>query len=173
MLVSQGGSATPVNRPRVLDRRLVGRCGMYCGHCHIYRAYRDSPSLRVKLAAKYGCSPGDIRCDGCQVVRARGWSGDSHWGRYCRILECLGDRGVRFCHECPTWPNCPGWTELAENYHMFGVDLKANLEMIRDGKVLEWLDQQDRKWRCVHCHSPIAVSEEIGHCLRCGKVPHY
>lgn len=166
-------SATLVERPRIVDPRLVGRCGMYCGHCHIHRAYKDSPALRVKLAAKHRCPVAAVKCDGCQVSQTRGWTGDPNWGKNCRILRCLASKNLRFCYECSIWPGCPGWSELAESRLMFGVDLKANLEMLRAGRVREWLEEQDSRWRCIHCQAPIPVSTEVGVCLKCGKVPDY
>jgi len=34
----------------MIDERLVGRCGLFCGACVVYRAYKDSEQLRQMLA---------------------------------------------------------------------------------------------------------------------------
>jgi len=36
----------------LVDKNLVGRCGLYCGSCLIYRAYKDSEQLRQKIAKR-------------------------------------------------------------------------------------------------------------------------
>jgi hypothetical protein len=33
-----------------LNKNLAGGCGLYCGICEIYRAYKDSKELREELA---------------------------------------------------------------------------------------------------------------------------
>lgn len=148
---------------------LAGRCGIYCGYCEIYRAYKDSPKLRVELAKRYHCSPSDIICSGCQRLHARGWAADPNWGRNCKIRECLGEQGFRFCYECPIINNCERIGDLASFYFLFGVDLKANLKMIQDGKIKEWLAKEDARWRCFHCKKPIILSQEIDCCHHCGQ----
>lgn len=151
------------------NRWLVGRCGIYCGYCEIYRAYKDSPKLRAELAQRYGCSPGDIICSGCQMVHARGWRGDPKRGYNCKIRECLGDKGFKFCYECPAIKTCRLLIELASVYILFGVDLNTNLQIIRDGKIKEWLSEQDARWRCGNCEKPIILSQKIDYCHHCGR----
>jgi len=157
----------------MVNQKLVGRCGMYCGACVIHRAYRDSPSLRVWLAEKHGCPPGDVVCDGCQAVHARGWAKDPQWGKNCRILECLADHNIRFCHDCPERRSCKRWHDLAEYFEFLDMDLAANLQRIRAGETREWLEEQDRKWRCVHCGARMPASQEITLCLKCNRPARY
>lgn len=144
---------------------------MYCGVCLIHRAGRDSPRLRAAIAEKHHCLPGEVTCDGCQSLHARGWSKDPYWGRNCRIRECLAKKELKFCHECAILDKCRGWEQLADSYVFLGLDLKHNLEMMRQGKTREWLAEQDAKWRCVHCHAPVIVSTEVAECHHCGKSP--
>ena len=155
----------------MVNPSLAGRCGLYCGYCEIHRAYKDSVSVRIQLAKKHRCAPGDIVCEGCQRVHARGWSKDPDWGRNCRILKCLGDRGLRFCYECTQLDSCELWGDLAEAYLHLGVDLKENLRQYKHGRVRKWLEEQDRKWRCAHCGNPMIVSSDFFRCHRCGKTP--
>jgi hypothetical protein len=51
----------------LVSKNLVGRCGLYCGFCLIYRAGKDSEKLRKSVARRSKCKPEDIRCEG--VVR--------------------------------------------------------------------------------------------------------
>jgi hypothetical protein len=34
----------------LVNAKLVGRCGLYCGACAIYRAYKDNGEYLAKLA---------------------------------------------------------------------------------------------------------------------------
>lgn len=146
---------------------------MYCGHCPVLRAYKDSPRLRVKLAEEYGCAPGDVVCEGCQALHSRGWARDPEWGRNCRLRECLAERGLQFCHECPERLTCRPWLQLARFCEFLDVDLTENLRRIGAGQTREWLEEQDRKWRCVHCGTPFPAAEDIDLCLRCGRPARY
>ncbi len=146
----------------------MGRCGFYCGACEIHRAFKDSPPLRIELAKKYGCQPGEVHCEGCQVLNVGGWSRSDKWGANCEILECLHDRGHDSCHQCPDTYTCERWAALAEQYLMQGMDLRANLERIKKGEVDEWLASMEQRWRCQECDRPIIVSPDHEHCHWCG-----
>jgi hypothetical protein len=50
----------------LVSKNLVGRCGLYCGFCLIYRAGKDSEKLRRAVARRSKCKPEDVRCEGCQ-----------------------------------------------------------------------------------------------------------
>ena len=44
----------------MVNRNLVGKCGLYCGACGIYRAYKDGGEYRQRLADFFKC-PQDAR----------------------------------------------------------------------------------------------------------------
>jgi hypothetical protein len=150
-----------------VNPKLVGRCGIYCGYCEVHRAYKGSVSHRVALARKYNCMPGDIVCEGCQALHAKGWSCDPKWGKNCEILECLGDNGYRFCYECPNVDSCAMWRKLAASYLELGINLRYNLQMMKDGKTREWLAEQEKRWRCADCGSELFVREGSLRCPKC------
>ncbi|MFW6002369.1 MAG: DUF3795 domain-containing protein [archaeon] len=62
------------------DKNLVGRCGLYCGACIIYRAYKDSEDLRKKIADDNDCKPEYVKCEGCQSKQDERWHKDRAWG---------------------------------------------------------------------------------------------
>lgn len=145
---------------------LVGRCGIYCGSCIIYRAYKDSEQLRQRVAERENCEPEDIRCEGCQTVLTNGWE-SKEWGKNCRIVECLQAKGLDFCYECDMYPNCENFTELANHSLKYGESLTDNLKKIEAGKVEEWLEEEAEKWRCHKCGKPI--SRYLKECHWCGE----
>jgi hypothetical protein len=51
------------------NNSLAGRCGLYCGVCEVYRAYRDLKKLQKELVKKHNCSPEEVRGEGCQASR--------------------------------------------------------------------------------------------------------
>lgn len=124
----------------MVDRNLVGRCGVYCGSCIIYRAYRDSEQLRRRVAERQNCGLEDVQCQGCQTVLVDGWEKDGKWGKNCRIVRCLEAKGLDFCYQCDMYPNCKNFRELADHHLLrYSENLTDNLKKIKAGEVEEWL----------------------------------
>jgi len=72
----------------LVNKNLVGRCGLYCGACIIHRAYKVSEELRRTVAEGENCKPEDIRCEGCQTVLSNAWDARDRNG--ARIVGMLG-----------------------------------------------------------------------------------
>lgn len=83
-----------------VKKNLAGRCGIYCGICEIYRAYKDGGRLRLAVAKKYNCLPAEVRFEGCRAVHVIGWSRDENWGRNCIILRGLRENDWESCYDC-------------------------------------------------------------------------
>jgi hypothetical protein len=149
----------------MVNRNLVGRCGIYCGSCIIHRAYKDSEQLRKRVAERENCKPEDVRCEGCQTVLTNGWE-NKEWGKNCKIVNCLEDKGLEFCYECDIYPNCKEFRALADHSLKYGESLAENLEKIKAGEVEEWLEEEAEKWRCLKCGKPI--SRHLTECHWCG-----
>jgi len=149
----------------IVNKNLVGRCGLYCGACLVYRAYKDSEQLRQKIAKEEKCEPTDIRCEGCQTVLTDGWN-SKEWGKNCKIVACLEAKGLSFCFECNTYPECEKFHYIADYLLKRGENLMENLEKIKAGKVEEWLEEEGEKWRCRKCGKPISAYLE--ECHLCG-----
>jgi len=141
---------------------LVGRCGLYCGACNIYRAYQDGHQYQEEVAAKFKCQPEQLRCEGCQALT------EACWGYDCPIVLCLRTNGYDFCYECALFANesCEKYARIANTYARRGVDVRANLRTIQTGHVNEWLKEQEQRWCCPSCGQPIGVWED--NCHWCG-----
>ena len=148
------------------NKNLVGRCGLYCGACKIYRAYKDSEQLRRIIAEENNCKPEEVRCEGCQTVSTNGWNVEKIWGRNCEIVKCLDTKGLDFCYECDEYPDCKKFRQLADDCLKQGENLMENLSKIKAGKVEEWLEEEDKKWRCQKCGKP--VTWDLTKCHWCG-----
>jgi len=146
---------------------LVGRCGLYCGSCMIYRGYKESGKLRKVIAERANCRPDDIRCEGCQVVLTEGWNvKGQQWGKNCQIVSCLEAKGLKFCYECRIFPDCDKFREIYDSQLRHSENLIENLKRIKAGEVKEWLEEEEKKWTCKKCGKPISGYEE---CHWCGE----
>ncbi|MCL6578791.1 MAG: DUF3795 domain-containing protein [Candidatus Bathyarchaeota archaeon] len=151
----------------MVNKNLVGRCGLYCGACIIYRASKDSDQLRMNVAERMKSKPEEIRCEGCQTVLKDGWNVKSEeWGKNCKIIRCLRAKGLDFCYQCSIYPNCEKFLEIANSCLKHGENLIENLERIKTGQVEEWLEEENRKWKCRKCGKPIAM--HLSECHWCG-----
>ncbi|TET63574.1 DUF3795 domain-containing protein [Candidatus Bathyarchaeota archaeon] len=144
---------------------LVGRCGLYCGSCMIYRAYKESGKFRKLIAERAKCRPEDIRCEGCQTVLTEGWNVEGQqWGKNCKIVRCLEAKGLKFCYECGTFPDCDKFREIYDSELRHGENLIENSKRIKAGEVKEWLEEEEKKWVCKKCGKPISDYEEYHWC---------
>jgi len=144
------------------DLSLVGRCGLYCGACGIYRAYRDNGDYLDKVAGSFECTPELVRCEGCQDLT------EDCWGNGCKLANCLRKKRLESCHECEGTEECEIFSDLYQGYKEIGVDLRQNLERIKSGDAEMWLEEQDKKWRCRTCGKPISYHME--ECHQCGAI---
>lgn len=143
----------------MVDLSLVGRCGLYCGACGIYRAYKDDGRYLQEVAESFDCSPELVRCEGCQNLTM------NCWGHDCRIVSCLKERGFLFCYECGEIDECGQYSSLQEGYKEIGVDLRQNLQRIESGDAKGWVEEENKRWRCGACQMPISYHmEECHHC---------
>jgi len=147
------------------NNNLVGRCGLYCGGCRIYRAYKDSESLRQSIAKRYKLTPEEVRCEGCQALNEQSW-GKGGWGKNCKTVKCLNAKGLNFCYECENYETCERFEKWASICAKIGVNLRENLAMIKAGRVEEWLRQEEERWTCQNCNQP--TSFDLKKCHWCG-----
>jgi hypothetical protein len=149
-------------------RELVGRCGLYCGACVIYRAERDEQKWRKQLAERWDCPEEKIRCNGCGALTP------NCWGRECKFIKCLKEKGYKFCCECPNYESktCEIFEKFSKRYlEENGVDLRKNLAMITAGKVDEWLTTSEKLFTCTFCGKHTAIgATKCHHCQRDIKI---
>ena len=141
---------------------LVGRCGLYCGACHIYRAERDDQAWRRRMADHFKCRADQVRCGGCRALT------EECWGNGCKIVNCLREKGYDSCHDCPQLEaGCEIFDRLSAGYLEDGVDLRKNLsEMFAEG-CAAWSERAARKYTCGSCGGPLAAGQDK--CQHCGK----
>jgi len=146
----------------MVNRALVGRCGLYCGACGIYRAYKDDGDYLDMVSKSWDMPKGKIRCEGCQALTPR------CWGTGCERVKCLDDKGYEFCYECEKFENrsCEKYEYIASRYLERGEDVRESLRRIKLGETDQWLEEQEMRWRCLSCGHPISWYGEK--CFKCG-----
>ena len=152
--------------PTLVDKNLIGRCGLFCGACGIYRAYRDGGEYRQRLADFFKCSQEKVRCEGCQALT------QECWGNGCKIVRCLNGKGLRFCYECSDFENhsCEMFEKFSNRYlKEDDVDLRANLARIEADDVDAWLKESEQTYRCPYCSKPLPTKSFRRKCYHCGK----
>lgn len=146
---------------------LIGQCGLYCGICAIYRAERDSPAFRKQIADQHGSSADEVSCQGCGALTPQ------CWGFNCQIKQCLKDREIEYCDDCPNYEKrlCDLFEDLADKYDKAGIDLRDNLEIIRTGRIDLLANSLERIYTCKSCGKLRAVRADK--CHHCGAPADY
>jgi hypothetical protein len=149
----------------LVNRDLVGRCGLYCGACGIHRAYKDNGEFLKRLAENFHCPPEKVRCEGCMALTPECWGND------CKIVQCLRGKGLEFCYQCGNYEkdSCETFGKLAQRYAKVGVNVRANLERIKKGETEKWLSESEKKYTCPSCGKPLPVYGIEGKCYHCGR----
>lgn len=145
------------------NTNLVGRCGLYCGACAVYRAYKDGGEYLKEFAEEAKCPLEKVRCEGCGALTAECWGND------CEIVQCSRSRGFEFCYQCDRYEDgsCEKFGKLAARYLKSGVDLRANLERIEKGAVEEWLRECEEKYKCPSCGKLLTIWARKEKCYHC------
>ena len=145
------------------ERALIGKCGLYCGACAVYRVARDGDGEAEKFAARFNCPVEKVKCNGCGDLL------EDSWGLDCKIVSCLRDKGLKYCYECPEYDarSCEKYEHISQGYAEDGVDTRANLSSICEGREDEWLAEQRKFFTCSHCGNPVIVGRDTcHHCSR-------
>ncbi len=148
--------------------KLISKCGIYCGACYVYRAFKDGGKLLEITAEKLGVPKEEIRCNGCLGSVEDIW----RMCKKCQFRDCLRERGLAFCYECPEFENstCAKYESAREFTSKRGENIREALERIKAGDADRWLMEQDERWRCTTCSGSIYWTEKI--CHHCGKPIH-
>jgi hypothetical protein len=141
------------------DRTLVGRCGMYCGSCPIYRAPRDKDEKMIfDISFRTRCTIDMIKCDGCGTPDRFALS------KNCIFRRCSKGRGIEHCSLCNEFP-CETLLGLYEDDMRSMGEAEKNARRIKDTGIDKWLEEADSRWHCGQCGARIAL--DMGSCPGC------
>jgi len=106
---------------------MIACCGLDCEKCDAYLAtIRDDQALREKTAKLWSelnrvtILPEHINCEGCRVNGKKTVFCD----RLCRIRQCVLEKGMETCGDCPEMETCPTVAMVISN----NPDARRNLK---------------------------------------------
>jgi len=151
------------------SERLGAICGLYCSACRIYVAHVEEDFDELKELAetpmpiKFKVPAEGLVCEGCYSSTLTPWCGN------CEFRKCSVGRGIRYCFECNEFP-CERLDEFErqkESHLLCHGSLVQNLRDMREMGVKNWLEEQERLWRCRRCASRLHWLSKA--CPKCGE----
>ncbi|MBI4831072.1 MAG: DUF3795 domain-containing protein [Candidatus Lindowbacteria bacterium] len=136
---------------------MAAPCGLYCGVCGFYRAYKtDNQKLKEKLGSFYGIEPKDIVCEGCLSDVVFGFC------RACAVRACALEKNIEGCFECAEFPcvhieNYP--FDVAKKYIMSGTKRR------REFGTEKWIAWETAHYTCKECGA--VAFREAKRCPEC------
>ncbi len=142
---------------------VVGRCGIYCGACPIYRGTRGDKQAQEFARDAWKTPPNRMTCDGCHNL------GPEAHGIACPRRKCMETKGHGYCNECPEYEagTCEKFEAMDRYFCKRSESLRRNLERITSGDLNAWLSEEAKKNSCPACSHPVFWEEK--RCPGCGK----
>lgn len=133
-----------------MNEELIAPCGMNCGICSGYLAYKhDVKSKGIRMPYCLGCRPRDKKC---AFLKKR-----------CNLL-LSGE--VQYCYECSNYP-CESLNHIDKRYRsLYRMSMIENLEFIKKNGINQFLEKEKERWKCPNCGGVISCHNGI--CFDCG-----
>lgn len=131
--------------------KLVGICGLYCGTCPYYLAYRENDVEELKrISQRLGIPTGEIRCDGCLSDKVLPQCVDCRHG----FRRCANDKAVTWCFQCPELP-CQRLKDFLDIHVVNGISHHAHviddLQYMKKHGIEKWIKKQEEAGCCPEC----------------------
>ena len=128
---------------------LVGICGLYCGTCPNYLAYRkDDVEQLNRISQATGIPIENIRCDGCLSDKVMPYCME------CRFRQCAGEKKVTWCFQCHDFP-CQWLSDFTNAHIINGISHHAHviedLRYMKQYGIEQFAEEQERAGRCPQC----------------------
>ena len=133
-----------------MDETLIAPCGMNCGICSGYLAFKhDVRSQGIRMPYCIGCRARDKKC---AFLKKR-----------CNLLL---NGEVKYCYECKDFP-CRELEHLDRRYRsLYRMSMIENLEFLRENGIGRLLEREEERWRCTRCGGVVCCHNGI--CFDCG-----
>jgi len=132
-------------------RQLVGICGLYCGTCPRYLAYRENDVQQLHgISQETGVPIEEIRCDGCLSDKVFPICMECRHG----FRQCAREKDVTWCFECRDFP-CQRLMDFTDIHIVNGlshhVDVIEDLQYMKEHGVEQWVQKKEKAGRCPKC----------------------
>jgi len=136
-----------------LDEELIAPCGMNCGICSSYLAYKNNMEGK-----------GFPNCIGCRARNKQ----CAFLKKRCKDNLKLLTGEIQFCFECSFYP-CINLAGLDNRYRQrFGMSMIDNLNEIKDKGLNYFIKNQYKKYKCPKCANLMSVHSRK--CFVCDKI---
>lgn len=147
-----------------IKKELLAPCGLYCGVCRIYNAYKNNDiELKneiVHTLKNYGVKTvEDIVCNGClsdDVVFC--------FCQTCPIKDCVKDKEIESCSQCMDFP-CKiitNWPDPADKKVML-----RSIPIWRKLGTEKWVKEEENRYLCPSCGTQLY--HNVKRCKNCNK----
>lgn len=117
-------------------RDLTAPCGIDCFNCPVY-AGNITGETKALLAKQLDLEPAKVPCKGCREQQGC----RLHWNA-CDTLDCVKEKGVEFCFECPEFP-CGMLQPASDGAGKYPHNMKVfNLCRIKLVGVEKWAEEE-------------------------------
>ena len=132
-------------------RHLVGICGLYCGTCPYYLAFRNTDTDTInRLSQSQEMPAEEVRCDGCLSGRTSKHCTECRHG----FRECADNHGVTWCFQCEMFP-CRRLKDFEDVHVVNGIShhetIIKDLEHMKKHGVDDWIGIQEERSKCSGC----------------------
>lgn len=128
--------------PEKIESAMFAPCGMNCQVCYKH-CYHKKPCA--------GCLNSDL--------------GKPEHCRKCKIKDCVIERKLTYCFECPSYP-CKQIKALEKSYiTRYHASLIENSSTVRKQGLTEFLEKQREKYTCPECDGIISIHDD--ECSEC------
>jgi hypothetical protein len=144
--------------------KLAGVCGLYCGTCPYYLAYRENDiNVLKELSKSKGVPIENVRCDGC-LFKHRFYSDCTH-----RFLRCASEKKVIWCFQCNDFP-CQRLKDFLDIHIVNGISHHAHvieaLQYMKKHGIEDWVKNQEKLAPCPKCGKRLYWF--VRNCSECG-----
>jgi hypothetical protein len=137
----------------VSEEDLFAPCGMYCGLCSSYLAYKNNvPKRRGVILHCVGCRPRDKQC---AFLKKR-----------CHFIE---NNQLKYCSDCKDFP-CKNHNHIEARYNTafkYAYSFQHALQDIREHGYQYVIDSLKKKHGCPKCGDILCIHN--GLCYNCDK----
>jgi hypothetical protein len=148
--------------------KLIAACGLYCGACEMYRAYRNNDESKLNYLAQGFSARGmkitadDLKCDGCLAGGRL-----TPWCKTCEMKLCAKHKpGELWCSsKCPDFP-CKALSDFANMGVTHHIEIIDNLRRLEKVGIKKHAEQEEKRWLCPQCQTPLAWYDQT--CHKCG-----
>ena len=114
------------------------------------------------LATKAGKLDDANQCYGCKSEKPTGFCAT------CDIKACAQRKGYEFCNQCNELISCELMRKFVTNkQYPYGQCVLKNLQIIQEKGLAQWLEMQDKRWRCSNCGAAHSWYHET--CPQCAQ----